>query len=324
MAKIHARNILPNEMDSFEQLAQEHGTILSSQLWLNIVAPTCIRVGLFQKDGQLIGGFVCQVTPLKIFKVIAPPVLTPHCGLFFKKLGATKSSSLQMDKQVGEAIVEWFDSQSVSTVHLPFPTEFVDMQVFNWAGYSVGTKYTYRIDLRRELETVMADMSSATKNIIKKAKNDDVQVRASKSGEEVHAVLTEALASKSGGHKLDIDSKQLQALLESESAFALVAEKEKKIIAGGFFIYDDEASYYILGGVVRSHGKSGAGSLLISDAIEKSISLGLNVFDFEGSMNPGIEHFFRGFGGDLQPYFQIIKAKRLQRRLLRLRGRKEF
>jgi hypothetical protein len=34
---------------------------------------------------------------------------------------------------------------------------------------------------------------------------------------------------------------------------------------------------------------------------------GVGVFDFEGSMVPSIETFFRGFGGTIVPFYQIRK-----------------
>jgi hypothetical protein len=318
MAKIYARNIRQDEFLAFEQLAQERGSILSSAAWIDVIDPTCIRVGLFQKDGQLIGGFLYRIAKLKILSVIATPLLTPHCALFFKDLGSTKSSALQLEKQVGEAIVSWLQAQTVSTVH------FKDMQVFHWSGIKIGTKYTYRIKLAPSIEQVRGDFSSSTKNVLKKADKSGVTGRLTTDGQELHTVLSKAMASKKGTHQLDIDEEKLSKLLAGKNAFALVAEKNDHIVAGGFFIHDRKTAYYILGGVVREEGNSGAGAVVIDCAIAHSKELGLDVFDFEGSMNPGIEHFFRGFGGDLEPYFQITSAKKLQRRLLRLRGRKEF
>jgi hypothetical protein len=32
------------------------------------------------------------------------------------------------------------------------------------------------------------------------------------------------------------------------------------------------------------------------------------IFDFEGSMHEQIEKFYRGFGGELVPYYSIYKA----------------
>jgi hypothetical protein len=37
--------------------------------------------------------------------------------------------------------------------------------------------------------------------------------------------------------------------------------------------------------------------------------LGLRTFDFEGSMIPEVERYFREFGGKLIPYYEISKAK---------------
>jgi len=36
---------------------------------------------------------------------------------------------------------------------------------------------------------------------------------------------------------------------------------------------------------------------------------GVGIFDFEGSMIPEVERFFRGFGGELTPYFSLEKGK---------------
>ena len=45
------------------------------------------------------------------------------------------------------------------------------------------------------------------------------------------------------------------------------------------------------------------------EAIKFAKKLGIKYFDFEGSMVPQIERYFRGFGGKLTPYYRINKAK---------------
>ena len=42
--------------------------------------------------------------------------------------------------------------------------------------------------------------------------------------------------------------------------------------------------------------------------IRQARELGLEVFDFEGSMIPGIERYFRSFGGTLTPLYRVVKA----------------
>ena len=43
------------------------------------------------------------------------------------------------------------------------------------------------------------------------------------------------------------------------------------------------------------------------------------VFDFEGSMIPQIEKYFRGFGGELTPYFVLQKNNWMGSTMLKLR-----
>jgi len=49
--------------------------------------------------------------------------------------------------------------------------------------------------------------------------------------------------------------------------------------------------------------------MAIVEAIKHSKELGISKFDFEGSMLPEVEKYFRGFGGNLVPYYSINKAK---------------
>lgn len=53
-------------------------------------------------------------------------------------------------------------------------------------------------------------------------------------------------------------------------------------------------------------------------------NLGLKYFDFERSMIPQIERYFRGFGGQLTPYYRINKAKLPFEILLKFFKRESF
>ena len=44
------------------------------------------------------------------------------------------------------------------------------------------------------------------------------------------------------------------------------------------------------------------------ESIRHAKELGLKTFDFEGSVIPAIERYFRGFGGKLTPYYRVNKA----------------
>ena len=66
-------------------------------------------------------------------------------------------------------------------------------------------------------------------------------------------------------------------------------------------------------------------SLAIWEAIKftKEV-LGLSEFDFCGSMLPGVEHFFRKFGGKLTPFFEISWASKKSLPFICLRKAKQY
>ena len=75
-----------------------------------------------------------------------------------------------------------------------------------------------------------------------------------------------------------------------------------------YLIWDDQSSYVHLTGEDPQLRSSGAGMLLIWEAIQFTKNdLGLNNFDFEGSMHAPIERVRRSFGAKQQPYFRIRK-----------------
>ena len=55
------------------------------------------------------------------------------------------------------------------------------------------------------------------------------------------------------------------------------------------------------------------------EAIKLAKLKGLKTFDFEGSMHPPIEKYFRGFGGKVVPFFEVKKENTLGKLLLKVR-----
>ena len=77
-------------------------------------------------------------------------------------------------------------------------------------------------------------------------------------------------------------------------------------------VHDDRYAYYIASGI-RAGARSGRlnllSRLLVDRMIRSAHERGLT-FDFEGSVVPGVEHFFRGWGGRLVVKFRAIKIIR--------------
>ena len=70
--------------------------------------------------------------------------------------------------------------------------------------------------------------------------------------------------------------------------------------------WDEKRAYYLLGGYDQSGKSNNAVALAMWRAIQFTANdLKLPEFDFEGSMIPAIERFFRKFGGTLTPTYTL-------------------
>jgi len=114
-----------------------------------------------------------------------------------------------------------------------------------------------------------------------------------------------------------IVNKQSDALLRR--LITVAREQEQGEIFGGFdeqgrlhavvfVVWQDSYAYYIAGGSDPLLRHSGAHSLVMWEAIQYA-SQYTSRFDFEGSMIPGVERFFREFGALQKPYFSITRGK---------------
>jgi lipid II:glycine glycyltransferase (peptidoglycan interpeptide bridge formation enzyme) len=98
----------------------------------------------------------------------------------------------------------------------------------------------------------------------------------------------------------------VNASIEKNQGKVYVAFGEGVALSAIFVVNDLASSYYLLGGSDYSIKNINANAVLLWHAAKDALDSGRD-FDFEGSMNEGIEHFFRSFGAKQTPYFRISK-----------------
>jgi hypothetical protein len=108
------------------------------------------------------------------------------------------------------------------------------------------------------------------------------------------------------------------------NSYAFTAHCEGRAIAACFVVHDQRTAYYLMGGYDERAGHHAAGPAAMFAAIRHAREMGLETFDFEGSVIPPIERYFRGFGGRLTPYLTVNRAWLPIEMLLKLRKRTLF
>jgi len=307
MAKFEARLISEDEFEQWDNLVSKYGTIFQSIRWTKIFEPKIRRIGIYNKGGNLRGGF-CYFEERKFgLKVFRNPPFTPSVGPFYERLAKNPAAKTNEQRDVVEAMVEYVESQQPALVSLSLVPEVVDGMPFYWKGYKITVGYTYRINLSKS-GNVMSLMRMQQRNHIKKALKDDIMVEES----IYRAVISSLVAKTFKRQKKKFPVGFMNAILRNfppgENSYLFVSERDGVPAAAVYCVHDKKTAYNLMTGYDHQRAHHGAGALAMYHAMLKAQEMGLEIFDFEGSMVPAIEKYFRGFGGELTPYLRVNKA----------------
>ncbi len=229
--------------------------------------------------------------------------------MFFENKAQNKAKLLSENKKIMILISDFFSNLPYHIFSVCLPSNYIDMQAFFWDEFKTIPNYTYVINLDQMLSDIEVDFSVERKRNIKKAIKDNVEVKLCTDYNIVKSLILNTFNRKSKSIDENMIEKILFQFSDTNNSFAFVSYQNNKPIATTFCVYDKEKVYYLLGGYDNNNKHQGAGALAMFNAIKHSKELGIEKFDFEGSMLPEVEKYFRGFGGDLTPYYSINRAK---------------
>lgn len=297
--------------------------VFSSVEWLSIYSKKDIQIlGLFNKNKELIGCFYYQKHKRAgVFSHIAPPFLSPNCGLYIEDESSNPAKKNSFVKKIHELISDYFKNQKYDILRLPFPEGFSDMQPYLWGRFEVSPKYTYQINLSKSEEELLGSMSPERRKNITKSIKDGLIVKESIGCSHSQELIESTFQEQGLWYDKQVLTHLFSIFSSSERVIAYSTYHENHLLATVLCIRDKERAYYILGGYNKENSFSGAGAFAMWHAIKKAKELGCKVFDFEGSMHPTIEKYFRGFGGEMVPFFCLEKTNWKGSLLLKLRGK---
>lgn len=311
--------ITPIHIDDLQKLKTD--SVFNSSDWLSIYSNSGINLlGIFNKNEELIGTFYYQKhNRAKVLTHIAPPFLSPNCGLYIVDSTINPAQKNTFYKKVNEALKEHFKDLKSDLFSISFPPNFQDMQSFIWTGYQATPKYTYQIDLNQNEEAILAQMSPERRKNITKSQKEGLVIKESIGDKGSLQLIVNTFVKQGLWHDKLVLNSLFAKFSSSANAISYSCYEGDTLLATVFCIRDNNKAYYILGGFDGESKHSGAGAFAMWHAIKKSKEIGVSIFDFEGSMQPSIEKYFRGFGGKLVPYFSISKQNWKGKLLLKLR-----
>ncbi len=259
--------------------------------------------------------------------VISMPPLTQTMGPWLAPAtDDTKyTSELSRRQELCKQLIEGVKGYS----HLlqNFHYSITDWLPFYWEGFRQTTRYTYILKGEEDnaikapnalkgvnglkISTVWEEMSAHTRRNITKAKEKyNIRVEKGVAIEDLLKVYTKTFQrqGKSSAPHTELLSR-LVALCRTREQGDIWAgyDTDGNLHAAVFIAWQESSAYYIAGGGDPAYRDSGAHSLVMWEAIQY-VSDKSDQFDFEGSMIPGVERFFREFGAKQTPYFTITKG----------------
>jgi len=257
-----------------------------------------------EKD-SIKGGIILTKNELKLY---GNPLFVKYLGICFDAFDGSAYTIETNNRKVLKAIIPHI--QKYRTFDYTFHQSFRNHLSFYWGGFHQATQYTYLMPLaERSPEEILGNVNSRMRNKIKKAIADSNLTLDHDVDFDSFYAVNEKTFLRQGG-KMPIKKDRLEKLicvLQEHNAVNLMGvrnEANELLCVLGLF-HDDRTAYLILNGFDPDKIVTGSNELLVFSAIKLAISKSLTTFDFEGSMLRTIESFYRQFGAELTPYYNI-------------------
>lgn len=303
------KTISETDIAIYDVLAIKYGTIFNTAGWLQMFGDNIRIYGVYDKGDKLIGGFHLYKQKKFGLSIYRNPPFTPLVGPFLNIESQKPVSIMSKWKKVLSLMADHLESLPYAIISVSLGRNIVDTQPFRWRKFKVIPGYTYILDLSNSVKDIEMDMSAERRNDISKAMRDGLTTKLVDDYSIVKSLVLKTFSRQEIVANEYYLNKILFEFANSGNAFATVAFKDDNPISASFCVYDNNTAYYLLGGYDSENKHHGAGPLAVWEAIKHTKELGLKQFDFEGSMVPKIETYFREFGGRLTPYYGINKAK---------------
>jgi hypothetical protein len=285
--------------------------------WLDAVCgPDNWGVCLARDDGGNITGVLPWYRTRRFgLSVILQPPFTSYGGPWFQyphNPDFKRASRYAFEKKTCTALISQLPKTAV--FKQTFRPEITNHLPFHWQGFRQTTRYTYIIEDTRDTAGIVSEFRHTLRTDLNKAEAATQIFREDDQAALVLALNRQSFSRKGKKQPYNPDIFQkLHAVLQERRQLACFVARDRQNNdphAALYLVFDERQAAILLTGTASNY-KTQCGIFgLFLEAIrfcgERALSL-----DFEGSMDPAIEHSFRAFGARLTPYHQIWKYNSL-------------
>lgn len=303
---------MSSKVDKYRALCMVEPSIplFSQAWWLDAVAGEGgWDVALVEKGDVNVAAMPYVVYSRYGFRVIGQANLTQTLGPWLRDAGGKFTTKLSQQKECLQALI----TQLPTFAHFnqSWHWRMSNWLPFYWAGFTQTTRYTYILNDLTDEQFLWKGFQENIRGDIKKAINRfNLRVRDDLPLEDFMALnrMTFARQGIAVPYTDEFVYNLDQACADNYARKIFIAEDEQgRHHAGVYIVWDQNSAYYLMGGGDPELRNSGATSLCMWEAIKFAATV-TQRFDFEGSMMEPVEKFFRAFGAQQTPYFNVSKT----------------
>lgn len=175
----------------------------------------------------------------------------------------------------------------------------------------ISIRSNFILPLNKSYNELVKNYKKGRKSDIKNAKKYELEIKETNDATQIITLFMqqkgdEVRRKPSDYERLKDLTKEL--ILHEKIFIAEVYHKENILIGGAIFLIDPKRITYLFSVSTDKGREKNVISLLIDSVIEKYAN-SKRIFDFEGSMIPGLASFFRSFGATKEEYYHYKKYR---------------
>lgn len=285
-------------------------SLFEEDYWLDSVAPKAWQAEEVYENGELVGRLPYIIKKKAGLSYLTLPPLTPWLGPWIKPSDGKYTKQLSNQHQIQSKLLDQLPKVQSKAIYCA--PELTNMMAFHWAGYDLGLGYTYRIECLNDLDAVWSNFRDNIRRECRKAEKKVGIQTESNVGRLVTCIeKTFSRQRKALGNLRPVIERVEDVMVRrGQSRMYFAIDSQDRVHAAVYIVFDERCAFYLAGGGDPELRNSGAHSLLLWHAI-KNCAEYTQKFDFEGSMNPQIERFFRSFNAQQIPRYNACKTSYL-------------
>ena len=266
---------------------------------------------------------ICAALPYLLRKrlhqsYIVMPQMTQIGGLWIRADIQHDPTLLQTACQ---DIAQQLQSLDLAYYYQHFPLHSPAVEAFGKLGFNIQERITYRIEEINDLDTLIASFSKNKRRQLQKAQT--LHADLSLGVEDFYRFHTQCMLEQ--GKQISYVREFLLVLERKtsriqRSQIIAIRNAENEFLAAAFLVWDQYSMYYLIPCYSEQYKDSGAGALLVLEAIKLAHEKGV-AFDFEGSMITGVANHYKQFGSTPTTYYSVEKYYKWWFRLATLYNR---